>query len=226
MNFRVTVSDAALGDAFFDNMPAEAREFLEPGFSQLAVFSAQSLKSIASYAARWLDPRETAPDIDSLAREFEVNALAMNAVMAAVTIQASALFAARRPTPSDKFIERATEVGIIRDEHASAVQTFGTKYLTPRSAEFRDALARANASTHIVPSFQSLTTTIDLRVAAIDAQGVVTMPMILAMLRTDVGDQELVFQMTPRDVGQLLQQLKKLEVRLGRLKGTKTQSRA
>ena len=226
MNFRVTASDAALGDALFDNMPAEAREFLEPGFSQLAVFSPQSLKSIASYAAIWLDPRETAPDVDSLAREFEVNALAMNAVMAAVSVQASALFAARRPTPLDKFIERAIEVGLIRDEHGSAIQAFGTKYLTPRRAEFRDALARANVSTHIVPSFQGLITTIDLRVADTDAQYVLTTPMILAMLRTDVGDQELVFQMTPRDVGQLLQQLKQLDARLGRLKGTKTESKA
>ena len=72
MSVRFTVPTAAPGDALFDDMPAEVREILESGFSQLVTLPPEALQTIASQAIKWLDPTEPAPEVDTLAREVEV----------------------------------------------------------------------------------------------------------------------------------------------------------
>ena len=223
MNPQFTLPTAVPGDAFFDDMPPELREILESGFSQLVTLPPESLKSIVSQAIRCFDPTEPAPEVGTLARESKVDAPTMNAIMAAVTLQASALFAARHSMPLHAFVTKAINIGVLKKDYAPTVQAFGNEYLEPRSAAIRDALARANSSVRIVPSFQSLDTTIDLRIADVNDERVVTMPVVIATLQTDVSDRELLFQMTPRDVGQLLRKLEAVTKQLTRLKGMTTQ---
>ena len=223
MSIRIPVPPNAPSDAFFRGMPAEVRDFLKSGFSQLATFPPRSLANIASRVNRWLDPAEPAPEIDALARKFKVDQPTMSAIVAAVTFQASALSAGIHPGPLEVFVTKATDAGILKREYAPKIQEFGDKYLVPRSAALSDALACANSSTDIIPSFLELETTIELRVAAFDDQRIVTVPIVIAALRTDVRDQKLIFQMTPRDVGQLLQKLEAITKKLDRSKVVKTQ---
>ena len=224
MSVRISLPRNAPRDAFFKDMPPEAREFLKSGFAQLVTFPPESLTNVASQVIRWLDPTDPAPEIDVLARELKVDQQTMNAIMAAVTVQATALFAGMYRMPLDMFVKNAINAGILESDHANAVKDFSHNYIETRSAAFADALARANSSTEIVPSFQDLDTTIDLRVAVVNDQRVVTVPMVIATLRTDVRDQKLIFQMTPRDVGQLLQQLEAITKQLDRSKGLTDQS--
>ena len=223
MSLQFTIPTAVPGDAFFDEMPPEVSEFLECGFSQLVTLPPESLKSIVSQAIRWFDPTEPKPEVDTLARESKVDVATMKAIMAAVTLQASALFATRHPMPLQAFVTKAINTGVLMKDYAPTVQAFGNEYLEPRSAAIRDALARVNSSIHIVPSFQNLDTTIDLRIADVNDKRVVTMPVVIATLRTDVSDRKLLFQMTPRDVGQLLRKLEAVTKQLTRLKGMTTQ---
>ena len=223
MSIRFSLPRNAPSDAFFNDMPTEVREFLKYGFAQLETFPQDALVRLATQATRWLDPVEPAPEIEVLAREFNVDEQCMSAVVAVVTLQASALFAGMNPMPLEIFVTRAMSGGILNEDHAAATRAFAEQQLKPQSAAFSDALARANSSTDIVPSFQDLDTTIDLRVAAVNEERVVTVPIVVATLRTDVRDQRLVFQMTPRDVGQLLQELKELAERIDRAKGVVTQ---
>ena len=218
MNLQFTVPATALGDAFFEGMPPEVRTYLESGFSQLVTLPPESLKSLASQVIRSLDPTEPVPEIGAVARELDVNVSTMNAIMAAGTLQASALLAVMHPIPLSTFVTKAISAGVLKQEYAPAVQAFYNEHLDPNRAALCDALARAHSSTLIVPSFHSLSTTIDLRMATVDDQRLVTMPIVIATLRTDVEDQELLFQMTPRDVGQLLRQLETLSKRLSRSK--------
>ena len=223
MSVRFSLPRSAPSETFFEGMPPEVREFLKSGFAQLGTFPQDSLARIASQAYRWLDPAEPAPKIETLAREFKVNEPTMSAVVAVVTLQASALFAETNSLPLEVFVSKATSEGVLDEDHAQMIGAFGEKHLKPRRVEFSDALARANSSTDIVPSFQDLGTTIDLRVAAIDEERVVTVPIVVATIRTDIRDQRLVFQMTPRDVGQLLQELTDLARQLDRFKGVSAQ---
>ena len=223
MSFRLTVPTAALGDAFFDDMPPEVRDFLGAGFAQLATLPPETLSGIADHIVEWLDPSGPAPEIKSLADEFNVAVPSMNALVSACTLQASALYAPTRRTPADRFVTKMTSAGILKKECVDAMQAFGVEHLRPRRVALSDALARAHSSTHIVPSFASLDTTIDLRVAAIHDDRVVTLPIVIATLRTDVDDKEVLFQMTPRDVGKLRQQLEAITKRLARSKGMTTQ---
>ncbi len=209
-------------DVFLDEMPTEAREFLEFGFSRLATLPKTSLADIASQLSTWLDPAELAPEIDTLARRFDIGRQDMTAIMSAVSLLTSACFAGPRPMPIQAFVDNATSSGILRDSTATAIQAFGDELLSPHSEALSDALARSNSSTNIVPSFQHLVTTVDLRVVAVYDERVVTTPVVMAMLRTDVEDQELLFQMTPRDVGELLRQLQELSDRLSRSKKATT----
>ena len=223
MSPQFTLPTAVPDDAFFDDMPPELREILESGFSQLVTLPPESLKNIVSQAIRWFDPTEPAPEVGTLARESKVDAPTMKAIMVAVTFQASQLFAARHSMPLHAFVTKAINTGVLKKDYAQTVEAFGNEYLEPRSAAIRDALARANSSVRIVPSFQSLDTTIDLRIADVNDERVVTMPVVIATLQTDVSDRELLFQMTPRDVGQLLRKLEAVTKQLTRLKGMTTQ---
>jgi hypothetical protein len=204
-------------------MPKEVREVLESGFSQLATLPKKSLKSVASQVTRWLDPSEPEPEIDVLARGFGVAVPTMSRIVAAVTFQASALFAGPKPMPLSTFVSKATSAGVLKEGYATAIEKFVKIYLIPRRSALVEALARANASSRQVPSFQNLVTTIDLRVVRVTDQRVVTTPIVIATMRTDVQDQELLFQMTPRDVGGLVQQLTDVTKRLARCKGMTTQ---
>ena len=223
MSFRFTVPTGSPADALFDGMPSEVREMMESGFSHLATLPSESLASVASQVVRWLDPSEPAPEVGALAEMHDLDVPAMGSIMAATTLQASALFAARPPMTVATFVAKATSTGILKAEGAPAVEAFGEKHLAGHSAALHDALARANSSMQIVPSFESLDTTIDLRVAALMEQRVVTMPIVIATLRTDTEDQELLFQMTPRDVSQLLKQLEAISKRLTRSRSMTTQ---
>ncbi len=209
-------------DVFFDEMPTEVRDFLGFGFSKLASLPKTSLADIASQVSTWLDPVELEPEIDILARQFDIGRHDMTAIISAVSLLTSACFAGPRAMPFQTFVAKATTSGILKDSTATAIQAFGDELLSPHSEALSDALARANASTNIVPSFQHLATTVDLRVVAVYAERVVTAPVVMAMLRTDVEDQELLFQMTPRDVGELLRQLQELSDRLSRSKKATT----
>ena len=209
-------------DAFFDDMPSEVREFLKYGFSKLATLPKPTLEEIASQVNRWIDPVEPQPAIDTIAaRDFEVGLQDMTAIMSAVSLLTSARFEDLSPIPFETFVTNATDSGILNASNVEAIQAFGDFLNIHRSA-LSVALARASSSTHVLPSFQHLSTAIGLRVVAVSDERVVTMPVVMATLRTDVEGQELLFQMTPRELGQLLQQLQELSEQLPRYKDATT----
>ena len=140
----------------------------------------------------------------------------MNAIVAAVTFQASALFAAN--CSLEAFVAKATETGVLKEEYVSAVRVFGEKHLGSHSTALNESLVRANVSTRILPSFHSLSTTIDIRVATVKDKHAVTIPVAIAELLTDVDDEKLIFQLTRRDVDQLMEQLGKVTKLLARSK--------
>ena len=217
VHFRVP-ADAAVP---FGDMPPAVREFLATGFSHLAALPSASLSTIAQQASTWLDP-QYAPDHDTIASELETSREVVNALVPATTLLASALFSKLRPLSAERFVASAVEAHVLEREHVDAVQAFAETILEAYRAPICDALARAKSSVRIVPSYQGLETTIDLRVAEVDDEHVVTMPMAIAVLTTDVQDKYMVFQMTPRDVDELRQQLTTLAKNLDRCENMRT----
>lgn len=209
-------------DAFFDGMPQEAREFLAAGFSTLANLPTASSQDIASQASRWLDPQEPEPEIGALADRFGVGRDDMTRIISAVSLLASAQFAEPSAMGFDAFVSQATNAGILTASSAASIQAFSETLFGLHRVAVSFALARAHSSTRVVPSFRYLATAVDLRVAAIDDERLVTAPVVMATLRTDVEGQEQIFQMTPRDVGQLARQLQDLAEELSRFKNATT----
>ena len=216
MKFQITVPTRARADALFSNMPPEVCALLASGFAQLATLSPEALKNIASQVTRWLDPAEPEPRTEILAHQYKLGVSTMNAIVAAVTFQASALFAAN--CSLEAFVAKATETGVLKEEYVSAVRVFGEKHLGSHSTALNESLVRANVSTRILPSFHSLSTTIDIRVATVKDKHAVTIPVAIAELLTDVDDEKLIFQLTRRDVDQLMEQLGKVTKLLARSK--------
>lgn len=207
----------------FENMPSEVREFLKVGYSHLSAIPAASLDVIANRVREWLDPACAEPDVAVLARDLGVDVETVESLKAAVMLQTTAIFSGVRSMPLETFVTRAMNAGALKEEHAAAVKRFGDEYLNKHHADIGDAIARAQSSTHIVPSFRSIDATIDLRVATVREHRVVTMPMAIATLQTDVRDRNLIFQMTARDVDQLLQQLKTIGEQLSYARDMTTQ---
>lgn len=216
VHFRVPAEATPFGD-----MPPAVREFLATGFSHLAALSSESLGTIAQQVSRWLDP-QFAQDYDTIASSLEADIEVVSALVPATTLLASALFSKARPLSVEKFVASAVEAHVLEREHVDAVRAFAETSLEAHRGRISDALARANSSIRIVPSYQSFETTIDLRVAAVDDRHVVTMPMVIVALTTDVQDKQLVFQMTPRDVDELRQQLSTLAERLAHCERMRT----
>ena len=223
MGHVLLVPPSLLNDTFFDDMPKEVREVLDSGHSQLATLPKKSLKSVANQVERWIDPSESELEIDALAREFDVAVPIMSRVVAAVTLQAQVLFAGPKPMPASTFVSKGTRAGVLKEGYAVAVEDFVNTYPMPHRSALVDALARVRASNRQVPALHNLATTIDLRVVRITDRRVLTMPIVLATFQTDVQGQELLFQMPPRDVGELVQQLTKVTKQLARCKGMTTE---
>ena len=195
--------------ALFEDLPPPVRAFLATGYSQLAALPSASLADIASRVSRWLDPRYPYPTAATVATELAVDVGSMDHVISAVTFQATTLFTSPHLPSMDVFISGAIAAGVLETDHAAAARAFAER-LDPHRSEIQKALARAKSSTEIVPSFGNLEATIDFRVSAVDGSHLVVTPMVLAVLQTDVSSQYLVFQMTPRDVYKIQQDLESL----------------
>lgn len=139
MNLGFLLPTGIRNDVFFDEMPTEVREFLGFGFSKLATLPKTSLADIASQVSTWLDPVELEPEIDLLARKFDIGRHDMTAIISAVSLLTSARFAGPRPMPFQTFVAKATSSGILEASNATAIQAFGDELLSPHSA----ALSRA-----------------------------------------------------------------------------------
>ena len=225
MTAQLTVPADRPSDAFFSSIPPEATETLASGFSQLSGLTADQLEALVSYVITWLDPSELAPEMEALATKCKVVPSDMTAMAAAATIQASALFTAKPPMQPGVFIEEAVNAEVLPADQASAVQDFGVHHLEPRREAFRAAFARARSSTEIVPCYTGLGATVELRIADLDEEHFVTLPTAVALLRTDISDEKLVFQMTRRDVRHLIERLESLDEQLALAKNTKTEAR-
>lgn len=147
----------------FEKMPSEVREFLKVGYSHLAAIPVASLDVIANRVREWLDPACAEPDVNVLARNLGVDVETVGSLKVAVMLQTTAM----RSMSLETFVTRAMNAGALKKEHAVAVKRFGDEYLNKHHMEIGDAIARAQASTHIVPSFRSIDATIDLRVATV-----------------------------------------------------------
>ena len=208
----------APSDAVFESVPPPVRAVLASGFSSLAGLTGDSLDKVADQVSLWLDPTTAAPKNEDIARDLDIEASAAHAILMAAMFQASALFGGMNAVSVDAFVAKAVSADILHEQQSDAIRSFGKDRLDTRRTTIQRALARSYSSVHIMPSFQSLDATIDLRVATVDGGRPVLMPMAIAALRTDVRDRELVFQMTPRDVEQLVQQLRVLADRLASFK--------
>ena len=197
----------------FDEIPLPVRDFLATGFSNLAALPAASLETLAGRVSQWLDPQYPHPKTADIAHDLKVEVSIVDSIVPAVAFQATTLFASVDPIPLDSFVAKATAAGILKEQHLPAVRTLGEKYRLHHE-EIRDALVRAQSSTHTLPSFANFDATIDLRLARVESQRVVAVPIAMALLQTDVKDEQLIFQMTLRDVDQLQQKLKALAQKL------------
>ena len=222
MSLRLPLPLGAPNDAFFDGMPQDVREFLAVGFSELARLAPESRERIASHASKWIDPREPEPEISALADRFEIGRNDMNAIISAVSLLASALFLRPSQTAFDTFVAQAKNAGILTASSTDSIRAFHNALFGHHRLAVSISLLRAHSSTNIVPSFQFLTTAVDLRVASVDDDRAIITPVVMASLSTDVDGQEQVFQMTPRDVSGLVRQLQELSQNLSRLKNATT----
>ena len=191
-------------------MPPPVRPFLSKGFSQLAELPPVALDAIAGSVSRWLDPRYPPPKTATVAGDLGVDDSRVNSVIGAVTFQATMLFSSIPPMPADVFVSEAVDATVLEAQHAAAVQAFADDRLYPCRSAIHDALVRAQSSTRVVSSFESFEVAVDFRMANDADSRLLLMPMAVAVLRTDVADQHLVFQMTPRDAHQLRERLESL----------------
>ena len=224
MSPQLTVPADRPSDHFFSKIPPQAAESLTSGFSQLHGLTPDQLEALVSYVIAWLDPSELLPDMGVLATTCQAEPSEMTAMAAAATFQASAMFTAKPPMQPRTFVEKATHAGVLPTDHASTIADFGANHLEPSRDAFQAAFARGRSSIQVIPCFTGLSATIDLRIVDLGRNRFVTLPTAVALLTTDVDDEKLVFQMTRRDVKQLMDRLKSLDEQLALAKDTRTEA--
>ena len=211
----MAVSDEQ-GQAFFGRAKRDLSKIAE-GFSVLVQQDESVLDAIASYTKRVIDPSYPLPSASEASAEMKVSGEILIPITAATNMLVGALYSPSPPFTVDGLLAGAVQHGFIQPEEQGAVGSFVEKHLSAHSEAIRDAIFRERAALFTIPTYSSLDVTTDIRVIRHGGKNI-TMPMALVMLRTDVEEKQLVFQMTLRDVVQVQKYLEGVIERLSELR--------
>ena len=170
------------------------------GFAALSRLDERTLAEVAKHACDLLDPLHPMLDGAASAQSMGIPKDDLEPLMLAVSMLSTAMYS---PGTSEiaGFLDGAVEGGFLDDENRRAIESFFENHLVAHGPKLRQALLREKASLFVIPSFRAMDATTDVRVAH-DGTDIVTVPMALLLIQTDVRDS-LVFQATPRDIDKM-----------------------
>jgi hypothetical protein len=191
-------------DVVFRDIPPEVKIFLKRGFTLLTTIPQEKYSDLIATAAANLDASHLAPKLTAeIASSLSITGTDAVALLALASLIVSVL-AQRQDTPED-FVEAARKAGILEPGAVQASLGFARLVQTDRGP-LALTIERARIGVAVLPSFQQLTTTTDVRLGFKKGRSDLAVPVVIAALATD-STKNLWFQLTKGQLEQLIARL-------------------
>ena len=203
-DFTFRVATGGSVTELFADAPKAVLVFMKRGFRLLSTLGSEHYGKLIRTAGANLQSGHLAgqvvPELASAINTTKDDSLALLAVASLVV----SVFTQRTETP-DQFVKAAEEAGVLEAEAVPAVLAFCKTVL-----DDRDTLAvtveRARIGIEVLPSFEGLSATTDVRLGFKDGRVDLAVPVVVALLRTD-SSKNLWFQLTKEQLQMLISKL-------------------
>lgn len=108
----------------------------------------------------------------------------------------------------DKIVEALVESKILEPSNKQTIASL-VRALREVKPSLTDTAARRGLANSVLPSLSDFETVVDVRIGT-EGEKVISVPVVLVHLETDVANQRLWFQMTKEQVERLVEDLKKV----------------
>jgi len=209
-NLTISVPPGMDLPAAFSDIPAPVKTLLKRGFAGMAQLSAAGIDQIIPLVTQAVGGGQPRISAD-LAARVGLGEDATESVLSAASLMASVLIIGGIST--EALLSALSKEGILEEPIRLAVAAFADRLALNRE-ELGAQHKRYELANETFPSLRKFSASIDLRVG-FDADKVAfVVPVILAHLRTDAAHEEVWFQMTKEQLGELLNQFEGLRKRL------------
>jgi len=203
-DFTFPVATGGSLEDIFTDTPDSIRTFFRRGFAVLSKLSPERYGELIAVAAENLPASHLAPNVPAeIASAMGVTKPEAMALLGVATLLTST-FTQRQELPED-LIGVLQKAGILESAHIPATRAFSELVLRDRDS-LTMTLERARIGVEILPSFQQLSTTTDVRLALKKGRISLAVPIIVAGLATD-ANKRLWFQLTKKQLEGLIAQL-------------------
>jgi hypothetical protein len=207
--FRVATS-ANIAEVFAD-APKSVLGFFKRGFRLLSTIGPEHYRRLIRTAAENLEtghlPGQTASQLAPAMKLSENEAISLLGTASFIV----SVFTQRSEIPED-FIKSAEDAGVLEQQDIPAMRGFCEAVLSERD-NLTVTVERARLGAQVLPSFEGLSITTDVRLGFKDDRVDLAIPVVVALLRTD-SSKNLWFQLTKEQLSELIS---RLQVAMGNL---------
>lgn len=193
----------------FSDLPPNLKTQIREGFGVLATMPESRFGELFEIVKKTLGVRR--PLFEKYAKIFEMSPSKMEEMIFAMSVSVSMILT--EDMSAEVFTEVAIREGAVKEEDREIVVQFAL-HVTDHVDSFKDVLDRARLATRTLPTFVSLSTTIDARLRFEDEKVQVVVPVAVLWLDTDKENEEVVFQATAEGVEQMIEQLQDVQRQL------------
>ena len=205
-----------LVEAAFDALDDHEQESIRLGLEQLADLAEGERSQIVKHAITYLDPAQLFPDIHGFSEKAGVDIRQTFASMVALSFLMRVLFVLSDTRSATSFTDDAKRKGLLSDESEAQLQHIIKDHILPLAQSVNDVFAKGASISSTLPLCPSFRSAIDMRVAMTDDDRHLMTPVAVIRLSGE-GLSDSVFQVTRRDVKQLMEELNELDERLASL---------
>jgi hypothetical protein len=181
------------------------KTFAREGFTALANLSEEDLRELAK-----LIPEKFAtsagPDVEELKERLRLPARKASALAIVAAFATAAVTSGEDPS---KAIAVGLEARILSADASIAFQRL-IEQLKPQGPLIKETIKSQELASEVLPSFERLSTALDLRFRFEGGKISATVPVVVAHLRTDSRESQAWFQLQKQDLVHLLAQFEKL----------------
>ena len=209
VRFRLPDSATPIRESLSDT-PAPVRDYIRRGFHDLAGMPAESQSNliglILSRPAGFSDSA-----FAEIATQMGVDAESLGAAASGLSLFAAYL--AERPDTAAELADGFIAAGLVDELHRPLLVSLAER-LAPERERLSRNFDQQVMGREVLPSFQSITTTVDVRLRFVDDAVSLAVPMAMVYLATDDANSRMFFQLTKGDVSYLIAELEAVKTRM------------
>jgi hypothetical protein len=193
-------------------LPDDLKAFLRGGFSQLTRIGDDKQDELFALALEAAGHPRYGLNPIGVGKDFGLSENEVRTIMGAFTVIVETLVTTT-DLSVDQFLTDLREASLTDQSSEATIRRLAGRLVADRET-YRRRFEENRLANRTLPSLEGFSCSIDLRIGFKDLVPTISAPVAIVRLRTDVGDGQLNFQMTPRQVSQLIGDLEQVSKRL------------